>query len=32
MAKDALNGSQVDAVEQFRKAIAESEDQRQKNQ
>jgi hypothetical protein len=29
-AKDALNGPQVDAVEQFRKAIAESEEQRQK--
>jgi hypothetical protein len=28
MAKDALNGPQVDAVEQFRKAIAESEEQR----
>ena len=26
MAKDALNGPQVDAVEQFRKAIAESEE------
>ena len=29
MAKDALNGPQVDAVEQFRKAIAESEEARQ---
>ena len=28
MAKDALNGPQVDAVEQFRKAIADSEEQR----
>jgi hypothetical protein len=31
MAKDALNGPQVEAVEQFRKAIAESEEQQQKN-
>jgi hypothetical protein len=32
MAKDALNGPQVDAVEQFRKAIAESEEQRRQKQ
>ena len=31
MAKNALDGPQVDAVEQFRIAIAESEEQRQKN-
>ena len=29
MAKDALNGPEVEAVEQFRKAIAESEEARQ---
>jgi hypothetical protein len=29
MAKDALNGPEVDAVEQFRKAITESEEARQ---
>lgn len=32
MAKDALNGPQVDAVEQFRRAIAESEEQRRQKQ
>ena len=32
MAKDALNRPQVDAVEQFRKAIAESEEQRRQKQ
>jgi hypothetical protein len=32
MAKDALNGPQVDAVEQFRKAIADSEEQRRLRQ
>ncbi len=30
MAKDALNGPRVEAVEQFRKVIAESEEQRQR--
>jgi hypothetical protein len=32
MAKEALNGPQVDAVEQFRKAIADSEEQRRLRQ
>jgi len=32
MAKDALKGPQVDAVEQFRKLIAESEEQRREKQ
>jgi len=32
MAKDALEGPQVDAVEQFRKVITESEEQRRKKQ
>jgi hypothetical protein len=32
MAKDALNGPKVDAVEQSRKAIAESEEQRRQKQ